>query len=219
MKRLLFFIIVLIGPFSANAQFQPRLYAGAKGFYNKSFESNFYGGFEAGAELFRFKFLAPEIGINYYSGHPNEFEEIDLESLPPEGIAKYDGRFNSFNFSVAPKLIFGDETAALVFIPEYNFGKMKVSERYFQRDGNFYDLKEEVSDSRNHDFWSFSAGIEGDFFSLENIKFSLLVTYTTLNSEDGFEDLQFSETTKNYKEGSADGLGLTFRAYFDIFKN
>ena len=209
----------MIGSYSVNAQFEPRLYAGAKGFYNKSFDSNLFGGFEAGAELLQFKFLAPEIGINYYAGQPNEFEEIDPESLPPEGVAKYDGRFHSFNFSVAPKLIFGDETAALVFMPEYNFGKMKLSERYFARRGSRYELSEEVDQKRDHQFWSFSAGIEGDFFGLEHINFSLLLTYTTLNSKEAFEDLQFSEIDKNYNEGSADGLGLTFRAYFDIFKN
>ncbi len=219
MKRFLSLIAFLIGCNSVSAQFEPVLYAGAKAFYNKGYESNVYGGFEAGAEVFRFKFIAPEIGINYFTGQPIEIEDLDLESLPPQGTAKYDGRFHSFNFSIAPKFIFGDDVAALVFLPEYNFGKMKVSERYFQRQNDHYILSEEVSNSGSHSFWSFSAGVEGDFFSLESIKFSLLLTYTTLNSEEGFEDLQFSETTYNYREGSADGLGLTFRAYFDIFKN
>ncbi|MCP9201515.1 hypothetical protein MKO06_16515 [Gramella sp. GC03-9] len=217
--RLAIFMALLFCSFFSHAQFQPRLYAGGKMFYNKAYESNLYGAFEAGAEVFRFKFLAPEIGINYYAGTPNEFEKLDFESSPPQGVARYDGRFHSFNFSIAPKLIFGNKEAALVILPEYNFGTMRVYERFFQRNGNRYELREDISESSRHQFWTFSAGVEGDFFSLEHINFSLLLTYNTLNSEKAFEDLQFSETNDNYSEASSDGLGITFRAYFDIFKN
>lgn len=219
MVRYIILLAIIFCSAQSKAQFEPKLYAGAKPIYDKGFESNLYGGFELGAELFRFKFIAPEIGVNYYSGQPNEFEQLNFESSPPQATARFDGRFNSFNFSVAPKFIFGNEEAALVLLPEYNIGSIKASERFFRRNANQYDLTEEVSGRSSHSFWTFSAGVEGDFFGLDRIKFSLLVTYSTLNSEKAFEDLQFSETANNYKEGSTDGLGLTFRAYFDIFKN
>ncbi|MCH4823997.1 hypothetical protein ML462_12530 [Gramella lutea] len=219
MIRFLFFLWLIACSFQGQAQFEPKIYTGAKPVYDKGFESNLYGGFEVGIEVFRFKFIAPEVGINYYSGQPNEFERLNFESSPPLATARYDGRFNSLNFSVAPKFIFGNEEAALVLLPEYNLGSIKASERFFRRNANQYDLTEEVSERTSHSFWTFSAGVEGDFFGLDRIKFSFLITYSTLDTKKAFEDLQFSETKYNYKEGSADGLGLTFRAYFDIFKN
>ncbi|MUP46682.1 hypothetical protein E0K83_13135 [Gramella sp. BOM4] len=217
--RLAIFLVLLLSSFLSHAQFQPRLYTGGKIFYNKGFESNLYGAFDAGAEVFRFKFLAPEVGVSYFAGRPNEREVLNFDSNPPQGTARYDGRFNSFNLSIAPKLIFGNAEAAVVIVPEYNFGNMKVYERSFQRAGDRYELRENISESSNHQFWTFSAGVEGDFFSLEHINFSLLLTYTTLNSEKAFEDLQFSESDDNYSEASNSGLGITFRVYFDIFKN
>ncbi|GAA4317258.1 hypothetical protein GCM10023115_42650 [Pontixanthobacter gangjinensis] len=219
MKRLSLILIILFSAFHANAQWAPKVYAGAKAFYDKGFEGNTFGGFEAGAELLRFKFLAPEIGISYFSGQPNIREFPDLGSLPPEGRAKFDGRFNSFNFSLGPKFIFGNQEAALVFLPEFNLGRMKVSERYFLRDNTRYELREEAGTSDNISFWNFSAGVEGDFFGLDRIKFSLLLTYTTLDSKKAFEDLQFPDSSEKYAGGSEGGLGINFRAYFDIFKN
>jgi len=44
-------------------QFSPKIYAGLQGFYTKGYENNLYAGFEAGAKILRYKFLAPEIGI------------------------------------------------------------------------------------------------------------------------------------------------------------
>ena len=219
MKRIIFIFAVLACSYNSSAQFAPKLYGGGKAFYNKAYEGNTFGGFEIGAEIIRFKFLAPEIGISYFAGKPNEMEILDLESLPRQGSAKYDGRFSSFNFAVAPKLIFGNEEAALVILPEYNFGRMKVSERSFQGENSNYEMREDISASDNISFWNFSAGIEGDFFSLESIKFSLLLTYSTFDSETAFEDLQFASSRDNYDAGSKDALGITFRAYFDIFKN
>lgn len=66
-------------------------------------------------------------------------------------------------------------------------------------------------------FWNFSAGIQGNFLELDKIMFSLLVTYSTLTSEENFENLNFENVTKKYSAGSKDDIGLSFPAYFDIF--
>ena len=46
--------------------------------------------------------------------------------------------------------------------------------------------------------------------------FSLLVTYSILNSEENFENLEFENVNKKYSAGSKDDIGLSFRTYFDI---
>lgn len=187
-----------------------------QGFYNKAYENNIYGSFEVGAEVLKYKFLAPEVGVKYYAGSPNDFECLDFDRNPPIGKAKFDSRFKAFIFSIGPKMIFGNEEAALVFLPEYNFGNLRTYKRFYSPNGDTYSLSENIDASQSINFWNFSAGIQGNFFDLDKITFSLLVTYTTLDTEQAFDDLQFKSTLENYNAGSKDGIGLTLRAYFDI---
>ena len=202
--------------FPVFSQINPKIYTGLQGFYNKAYENNLYGSFEVGAELLKYKFLAPEIGVKYYAGSPNELETLDFDRNPPIDIAKFDSRFKALIFSIGPKIIFGNEEAALVFLPEYNLGNLRTYKRFFSPDGDLYSLSESIDASQNVNFWNFSAGIQGNFFDLDKITFSLLVTYSTLDTKQAFEDLQFENTSENYNAGSKDGIGLTLRAYFDI---
>ncbi len=217
MRKALLIFVFSIFYFPVFSQIHPKIYTGLQGFYNKAYENNLYGSFEVGAELLKYKFLAPEIGVKYFGGSPNELETLDFETNPPRGIAKFDSRFKAFIFSIGPKMIFGNEEAALVFLPEYNFGNLRAYKRFFSPDGDLYSLSESIDASESVNFWNFSAGIQGDFFDLDNITFSLLVTYSTLDTEQAFKDLQFQNTSENYNAGSKDGIGLTLRAYFDIF--
>lgn len=159
MKNLYLLFIVLLIFGSAQSQFQPKIYAGLQGIYDKGFESNVYGSFEAGAELFQYKFLAPEIGLKYYTGSPNELEILNFDPNPPVGIGKFDSRFKSFVFSIGPKLIFGNEEAALVILPEYNVGNIRTFKRFFNAENNSYLLTEDINNSQNINFWNFSAGV------------------------------------------------------------
>ena len=218
MKKNYFLLLFILVSISAHSQLRPKIYAGLNGLYDKGFENNIYGSFEIGAELFEFGFLAPEIGIKYYAGSPNESEVLNFDQSPPVGIAKFDSRFTSFVFSLGPKITFGNEEAALVIIPEFNMGNIRTYKRYFSPNGNSYELSEEIDNSQGLNFWNFSAGVEGNFFELDKITFSVLLTYTTVNTEEAFNTLQFANTSKEYSAGSEDGIGLTIRAYFDIFQ-
>ena len=218
MRKIYFLLLFILGAIPAHSQFSPKIYAGLNGLYNKGFEKNIYGSFEIGAELFEVGFLAPEIGLKYYTGSPKELEVLNFDQNPPEGLAKFDSRFNSFVFSLGPKITFGNEEAALVIIPEFNIGNIRTYKRYFSRNRNSYELSEAIDDSQRINFWNFSAGIEGNFFDLDKVTFSVLLNYSTINTEKEFNNLQFANTSRNYNAGSEDGIGLTIRAYVDIFQ-
>lgn len=72
--------------FSVYAQFSPKIYAGLQGFYNKRYEDNLYAGFEAGAEILQYNFLALEICVKYYAGSPNEFESLNFTRICPGAL-------------------------------------------------------------------------------------------------------------------------------------
>ena len=218
MKKIYFLLLFILGAISAHSQFSPKIYAGLNGLYDKGFENNLYGSFEFGAELFEVAFLAPEIGVKYYAGSPNESEILNFDQSPPTGLAKFDSRFKSFVFSLGPKITFGNEEAALVILPEFNTGNIRTYKRYFSPSGNSYELSDEIDNSQSINFWNFSAGIEGNFFDLDKVTFSVLLTYSTISTEKAFNDLQLTNTSENYFPGSEDGIGLTIRAYFDIFQ-
>ena len=218
MKNVCFLILFILVSSSVHSQFSPKLYAGLNGLYDKGFENNTYGSLEIGAELFQVGFLAPEIGVKYYAGSPNESEILNFDQNPPAGLAKFDSRFKSFVFSLGPKVSIGNEEAAFVIIPEFNIGSIRTYKRYFSPNGNSYELSEEVDKSQDINFWNFSAGVEGNFFDLDKITFSVLFNYSTMNTKKAFSNLQFTETARNYDPGSKDGIGLTIRAYFDIFQ-
>lgn len=219
MKILYISVLFILSSVSVQAQFNPQIYVGIQGMYDKGFENNTYGAFEFGAEILKYRFLSPEVGLKYYVGSPNELETLNFDQNPPVGTAKFDSRFKSFVISLGPKISFGNEEAALVLLPEFNIGNIRTFKRSFIPDGRFYETDENIDDKQNISFWNFSAGIQGNFFDLDRIAFSVLVTYTTLDTKQVFNELQFENTTRNYSAGSKDGIGLTVRAYFDIFRN
>lgn len=198
---------------------KPKIFAGANGFYDKGFESNNYGGFEIGSEILQFHFLAPEIGLSRYSGKPNGREIANIVNGMPRYDERFESQFRTVTFTIAPKLLFGNEEAALVILPQYNTGNIKVRKNYYEANGNYYEVSEKIESVKPFSYWNFSAGVEGDFFNLERFTFSLLLNYATLNSKKAIADLPFSETDRNYAGGSKGGIGLTFRAYFHIFEN
>lgn len=207
--------LLLLSSFPVFSQKYPVIYGGLDYFRNVGFEGNAYWNLHFGSQVYEWKFLAPEIGIDYYSGSPVEqnYNFDDPQSIPE---AKLKSRFSSFTFSLAPKLKFGDQEAALVIIPRYNFGTISSRGDHLFYNGNLYALEERSKYSEPASFWSFAAGIEGDFLGTEYLWFSLLLKYSLLDSENALHSLDFSDHRIRPSGGSSSGIGIGFRVYVDI---
>lgn len=137
----------------------------------------------------------------------------DPNARPPE---KLNTRFSTNIFSLAPKLIFGNKEASLILIPQYNFGKISSRGDFLIDGGDQYLLEDQQRFSKDISFWSFAAGIEGQFFDSDVLHFGLYLKYNFLNSEDILKDINFQQSRLRSTGGSAEGLGLGFRVYFDF---
>lgn len=113
----------------AQSTIQPRFYVGVDAFNEKLFfNGDGYYGISVGAEILKFKFLAPEIEMSFYGGSIDKQEQLDVSDLPdgyvgpaPEAVGYISGGFTAMVYSFSPKLIFGDADFAFVFLPKYSF--------------------------------------------------------------------------------------------------
>lgn len=215
--RAVIFILVFVYCETSVAQKHPVFYAGADYYLDKGFENNAYINLQVGAQLFQWKFFAPEVGFDSYLGTPAEidFNYIGESNSIPE--ARFKPQFSSYFFSISPKLKFGNEEAALVILPQYNIGKVNARGDYLIYNGNLYALEERENVSKNQSFWSFAGGVEGQIFDVEKLWFSLFLKYTRLNSKEVIKELNFSGSEINPLGGSSDGIGLGLRVYYDLF--
>lgn len=218
-QKLKTFSVFLFGLFCfhCSAQVQPLLYGGANYIRDKSFNENYYFNFSFGGEIFRWKFIAPELGYELYYGKAKDFNELNPEEPNARALSKLSSKFAAHTFSVAPKIVIGDREAALVFIPQYNIGAIRVGADLLKDVGKNYNLSERQVINKSTTFWSFALGIEGDFLESDLIHFSLLIKYHLLNSKDVFQQVDFETSDLNLIAGSKDGIGLAFRAYFNLF--
>ncbi|CAL67764.1 hypothetical protein GFO_2810 [Christiangramia forsetii KT0803] len=200
------------------AQKHPVLYGGFEYYRHTGFENDAFYNVNFGSQVYQWEFFAPEVGLNFSAGILPEREFND--SPDPNAIpgALYKASFTSFSISLAPKLKFGNEEAALVLIPEYNFGKLYAKGNYFLYNGNErYELEEKQKYSKDQNYWSFAAGIEGQLVNVDHLWFAFYLKYTRLNSKEGIESLDFSDYDFTSGGGSKDGIGLGIRVYYDLF--
>ena len=217
-KKILFSVIFVLAAFTGSAQIKPVLYGGVDYYRNKGFEQNAYVNFHIGSQLFQWYFLAPEVGFEHYYGLVRDVEELnpnDPNARPP---SKLNTRFTTNNFSIAPKLKFGNEEASLIVLPQYNFGKISSHGDLLKDIGDRYVLADRQRYSESIAFWSFAAGIEGQFYDSDILHFALLLKYTLLNSEEILSHIDFENSSLESAGGSADGLGVSFRVYFDALE-
>ena len=196
----------------------PVIFGGLDYFRDVDYQKNAYYNFNVGTQLLQYKFIAPEIGFSSYSGSVREISKLHPVDPNARAPSKLKTSFSTTSFSLAPKFIFGNEEAALVIIPQYNFGRIKARGDLLKDSGRNYYLEEQVKTSINNSFWSIAAGIEGQFTELELFYFSLFLKYTGLNSEEILSELQFENSTLRSVGGSAEGWGLGLRVYFDFLK-
>ena len=208
-------IIGFLG-FISFGQGNPLLYAGADYFRNTGYVANSYLNVNLGSQIFRWQFIAPEIGYEYHFGVVRDNNELHPEGPNARAPSKVSTRFVSHTFSVAPKIIIGNEEAAFVFIPQYNIGKISARGDLLRDTGRDYYLAEQHRVTNSISFWSFATGVEGQFFNSDILHFSLLLKYHLLDTRDAFDQIDLENTDLKTPEGSADGIGVSFRVYFDL---
>ncbi len=215
-KRLLVITIFMLLSSAGFSQVRPVLYGGFDYFRDTGFENQSYISFSMGSQLFKWRFIAPEVGYEHYFGVAAEKELLnpaDPNARPPE---KLNTRFSTNTFSLAPKLIFGNREASLVLIPQYNFGKISSRGDLLKDTGRQYVLDDRQQYSQSFSFWSFAAGVEGQFFDSDVLHFGLYLKYNFLNSKDILREISFQDSSLRSTGGSTEGLGLGFRVYFDF---
>ncbi|WP_299432058.1 hypothetical protein [uncultured Maribacter sp.] len=194
----------------------PKVFGEIGGFYEEQFEPspNVYLKLSAGAELFSYKFLAPEIDISYYKGN-DEDENSDFDNL---GMVNYKSFLkrdaSTVIWGFAPKLFYGDEEYRLVLIPKYSFGTIHAT-------GNLIDsnsLEIEKKSKADIHFWSFAFGIEGYGWS-DNTICGLYLIYTGFNAGKALNKLDFTAEDFSNENYNTKAIGLSFRIAYNFKKN
>ena len=220
MKIHKFFITLLISllSYSSFGQLKPLIYGGFDYYRNTKFLSNAHANINVGTQLFKWHFLAPEVGFEYSFGTPNDLEQLNPEDPNARPPAKLESRYSSRTFTAAPKIIIGNKEAALVFLPQYNIGRITARGDLLKDTGNQYVRGDRQRVSEATDFWSFAAGIEGQFWESDIIHFSLLLKYSMFDSKEILQKINVGEPELRSTGGSAGDLGVTFRVYFDFME-
>ncbi|MCY2686009.1 hypothetical protein [Salinimicrobium sp. TH3] len=217
-RNIIFLLLFTLLNFKVQAQIKPILYGGIDYYRDKGFEENAYVNFNIGTQLFKWNFIAPEIGYEHYYGLVNENNEMNPNDPNARAPSKLKTRYSTNSLSLAPKLIFGNKEAALVVIPQYNFGEIKVRGDLLKDTGKQYVLDDQQKISESISYLSIAAGVEGQFFESEVLHFSLFLKYNFLNSSKILEKIEIPQSRLNSNGGSAEGLGLGFRIYFDLIE-
>lgn len=218
MRKILFLALITMINFKGATQNRPILFGGIDYYRDTGFEENSYLDFNVRTQLFRWKFIAPEVGFEHYFGLVNENNELNPNDPNARAPSKLKTRFSTSSLSLAPKLIFGNEEAALVIIPQYNFGKINARGDLLKDTGKSYVLDDQQKIKESISYFSIAAGVEGQFFDSEILHFSLFLKYNFLNSEDTLKQIDIPQSRLNSNGGSAEGLGIGIRAYFDFIK-
>lgn len=199
-------------------QQRPVLFGGFEYYRNKSYDANAYANISIGFQLYKWRFLAPEVGFNYYFGSIKDRELLSPEEPQARPPYKSDGRFGAAVFSFSPKMVFGNREAALVVIPQYNIGTINVRGDFLKNSTDRYFLEDQIEHSEHTSFWSIAGGIQGQFYETETLFFSLLLSYTFLDTKHPLERIEEPGPYPQLNEGSTEGIGISVRVYFDFLK-
>lgn len=219
-KIIFIFIVLFIYFFSfeAKAQKHPVFYAGFEYYRHSNFENNMFGSLNLGAQVYQWKFFAPEVGLDFYAGSPNEIEIKNPSDFNAQATAIFEKDFSTVLFTLSPKLKFGKDDAFITLSPKYHVGTLKAKGEFLSlmSNGN-YGLEEEQKVSVPVSFWSFAVGVEGLAIRTDSYWFTLSLHYTLLDVDKAFKELDFSKRSieKSFTNSSTIGLGLRF--YWDVF--
>lgn len=216
--KLIIFILFLASSLNAGAQNHPVVYAGFEYYRNTGFSNNSIGNFNVGAQVYQWKFFAPEIGYDLYFGALNEQDILNPIDPNAQSLQRLEKSFNGSLLTISPKLKFGREDAFLIISPKYHIGQVKAKGDYFVLLNNGdYGLEERQKTSVPISFWSFSIALEGFAVKTDSYWFTLAVHYTFLNTDEAFQKLDFSEYNIRTTISNSSTIGLGLRFYLDVF--
>ncbi len=204
--------------FHVSAQTHPVLYGGFEYYRNTGFSNNSIGNFNVGAQVYQWKFFAPEIGYDLYFGALNDQNILNPIDPNAQSLERLEKSFNASLFTLSPKLKFGKDDAFLTFSSKYHIGSVRARGDYFVLMNNGdYGLQERQKTSAPVSFWSFSIGLEGLALKAESYWFTLAVHYMFLNTDEAFQKLDFSEYNIRTTFSNSSTIGLGLRFYWDAF--
>lgn len=221
---LCFLIFSMLG--YTQSTIQPRLYIGVEALNKKLFfNDEGYYGITIGAEILKFKFIAPEVEVGFYGGVIDKQEQLDVSNLPdgyqgpaPKAQSYITGGFNTLVYSFSPKLIFGDKKIAFIILPKYSFSNVDsyLNKYELTPNGNEYirNQREELDSSQS--FLSLGFGIEGSVFETEKLALSFMMQYSFFDTRSAFKGFDFNGFENN--QGTR-AIGVGFRLYFAPFAN
>ena len=208
-KPLLLYLLPLFG----HAQFTtPEIFGELGVFYEDEFDPSVYIKVSAGAELFSYKFIAPEIDVSYYAGGDEDEDfEIGENDIVYRSILSRD--ISGFVWGFAPKFFYETDLYRLVLIPKYNFGSIKAEGHFLDSEGN--NLEQLVRTKVY--FWSFAFGIEGDAWR-NSPKIGIYLIYSGLNGGHALNQLSFEGNGYSSRDYNTKALGIGVRLSYDFKK-
>lgn len=218
--------LILLGFFlfffssEVKAQKHPVFYVGFDYYRDTGFSDNMYGNLNVGAQVYQWKFFAPEVGLDLYAGWIDDIEIKNPSDVNAQPLALYDQDFSAALFTFSPKLKFGKDDAFLTFSPKYHIGTLKAKGHYSELMSNGgYGLEEQQKATVPVSFWSFAVGVEGLAIRTDSYWFTLSLHYTLLDVEKAFKELDFSEKNINSSFSGNSTLGLGVRFYWNAFSD
>lgn len=217
-RKIIFWVFLVAISFNAIAQKHPVFYGGMDLYRQGSFENNYFGSLNVGAQIFHFKFLAPEIGYDNFWGGLPVMVITNGNQNPGLPDALFRQSFSTSVLTLNPKLKFGKEDAFLVIFPKYHVGNSYVKAYYStnQLNNGTYTRKKYQEIKSQISYWSFAAGFEGIYIS-PHFWLGMALNFTNLNIRDDWHALDFSEYDIKADSPGTTTIGFGFRVYYDPF--
>ncbi|NJB36602.1 hypothetical protein [Croceivirga sp. JEA036] len=203
---LLFLNVLLAHSLKAQDKIPTSFYAEVTGFYEDQFDG-LYLQFDLGTELFRYKWIAPDLSVNllYGSVSDENFDdrnrdgEIDFRSFDSQSFVAWNAAFGA-------KFIIDDDTGQFIILPKYHFGKQEATGEYSNTDG--IASKTRAFTSNSH--WSLSAGYEFLHPKYYN-KFGVYLRYTRFNAGKSLNHLNPENQVYHRTNFNTPAIGITLR--------
>lgn len=217
-RKIIFAVFFVAISFNAIAQKHPVFYGGMDLYRQGSFENNYFGSLNVGAQIYQFNFFAPEIGYDaFYGGLPDMVITSGNEN-PGLPDAVFQQWFRTSVLTLNPKLKFGKDDAFLVISPKYHIGNARARASYDTNELNngtytrkkYQEIKSQIS------YWSFAVGFEGVYIS-PHFWLGMTLNFTNLNISENWSALDFSEYDVKADNPGTTSLGFGFRIYYDPF--
>lgn len=217
-RKIIFWVFLVAISFIAKAQKHPVFYGGMDLYRQGSFENNYFGSLNVGAQIYQFKFFAPEIGYDNFFGKVPD--RIITKDGPHFGLpdAVFRQSFRTSVLTLNPKLKFGKDDAFLVISPKYHIGRLKAKASYYvnEYDISIFPRKKNQEVKTQITYWSFAVGFEG-FYISPHFWFGIYLNFTNLNVRENWDALDFSEFNINPQSPGTTTIGFGMRIYYNPF--